>query len=270
MRFNKSNQIASIADNIGNTTTFLYNARGNLTSVSNSLGDELTLAYYTTPSKADLIERVTAGGVTCDYVYDDNSNRLIKAQKPVDDSNEWITEEYAYNEGGRLSKVTTAVDGEYLFAYGEGGKAVSVTDPKNRSFAVTYQTEGASYIVTSSFAGKTISQTYSADMKMTSLSDNGRVTSYTYDGDFNVTSTTAPGNITTSATYDSRGNVLTATNEMGKVTNYTYDSGKDVPASVSEPWNGSTRKVTRYTYNSKDLPTTVFVLGSRPKDISLL
>ncbi len=176
----------------GQTTSYTYNALGNVSSMTSPSG--LTRTYT-----RDTLERVTQ--VSADnkqFTYEYYGDGLVK--KLIYPTADMYTE-YLYDNANRLRKMTTysgsTILKSYVYSYDNVGNIISVAGSEN----VTY--------------------TYDSLYRLKSSTKDGVTTTYAYDSRDNLIAETRPGY---NKTYEYGGdNRLYKTTENGVVTQYEYD-----------------------------------------------
>jgi RHS repeat-associated protein len=248
--YNDDGRLVSVVDPRGNasganpadyTASYGYDATGNLTSLTNQLGQRTAFSY-------DANNRVTsaadAGGHTTSYRYLDD-NRLQRVVGP-DGSDKQATV-YAYDSAGNVTSRTDPM-GNTRYTWDKLGRIADVKDPLNRDTAYTYDAEGnltqtllpggtdpATRTITNTYdilnrrtqqnqAGSLVYNFgYDAKNQMTSLADPSGVRTQVYDGRGRLTSVSR-GNQTFSYGYDADGNVTSRTWPDGTTITAGYDS----------------------------------------------
>jgi RHS repeat-associated protein len=186
------NQLTGVTDPLGHLT-FTYDDKGNLTSVSDPMGNRTTFAYdgigqpisitdalsNTIQLRYDLGQAATLtnalGDTTTRYV--DSVGRPIIMTDALGRSTR-----YAYDAHNKLSEVVDALGGLTAFAYDVNGNLLTVTDAL------------------------------------------GNITSYTYDSMDRIASRTDPLERSESYQYDAAGNLGQFTDRKDQVTRFGYDS----------------------------------------------
>lgn len=219
-------------------TLFDYDNIGNLTVITNSLGNAFTFTYdalnrvvgaadplgnlnnYTYDPVGNLTQMVDANEQTTNYAYD-GLNRLAIIARP----DETIT--YTYDAvGNRLAMGDPT--GVTVYTYDDLYRPTSVTDPMSQLVQYGYDPVGNRVNLTYP-DGKTVTYTHDAANQLVGILDwdNGQ-TAYTYDAGGRLIQTTLPNGVTTTLDYDAAGQ-LTAiqhtslTNTLSSYT-YTYDA----------------------------------------------
>ncbi|WP_203748848.1 RHS repeat-associated core domain-containing protein [Cellulomonas chitinilytica] len=213
--------LATSTDPLGRTTTYTYDAAGDLVAVRQPSGRTTTSTYDQAHRR---LSSTSPGGLVTSWTYD-AAGRVLTSTDP----------------GGAVSANT----------YDDGGRLVATTDPAGHVTRYVY--DRADRLLRTTRAGRTSSATYDDAGRMTRSTDpTGATTQYSYDELGRVsTETDATGAVTTFA-YDAAGNLLTSTNPAGAITSYEYDLlGRQTQ--VTDP-DGIT---TQTSYNRRGDVTTV-------------
>lgn len=189
-----ANLLASETDPLGRTTSYTYDAAG------------------------DLVSRTSPGGGTTTYTYDD-SHRLISTTTPGG-----ATTSFTYDPAGRLLTTTDPLGAVTTNAYDAAGRLAVTTDALGRETTYTYDRAGR--LTRTKRPGTPATKTsYDAAGRVASTTDErGGVTSYTYDDAGRPLTVTDPlGHVTTN-TYDERGLLTSVTDATGATTHHEYDT----------------------------------------------
>ena len=149
----KFNQVATISDPLNHTTTYGYDAAGNLTSIRDPLQHQTTFTSNgqgQVTSVTDALEHTTtfeyAGAdlttitdplnrVTTRFV--DAAGRVLMVTNPQGQNTR-----FTYDANGQLRTVTDAMAGLTTLAYFPGGQLQSVTDANQHTTSHTYDAMG--------------------------------------------------------------------------------------------------------------------------------
>jgi RHS repeat-associated protein len=192
-------QRETVTDTRG-TTSYIYDQRDRLLSVSNP------------------------DGTTLIYTYDPAGNRTSVAAPSG-------TTEYAYDVLNRLATVTDPDGGLTTYSYDNTGNRTNITYPNGNITSYEYDTlNRLTYLENRKSGGEIISffqYTLGPSGNRTRVLENtGRIVNYTYDDVYRLVEENITdlinGSETISYTYDAFGNRLTKTNSAG-TTVYTYD-----------------------------------------------
>ncbi|NRR29071.1 RHS repeat protein [Oxalobacteraceae bacterium] len=230
---NRFGQTVTIADSLAgvikNTTTYVYDKNGNLSSVTDSLG-KINSATYDNANlqltSSDANNSVTA------YSYD-AVNRILS--RTVDNAGLKAQTTYAYDALGRTSRVTDPNGNVTVTSYDANGRIKSIC------------ADAEALQLTTDF-------TYELrDKPFRVISPGGIMTNYTYDtngyGSSSLVMTLAhSGDIRTDVIYDDTGkNLLLRSTGQLQSSRYGYDSNNNLIWQLDP-----TGAVTGYTYDSKN------------------
>ncbi len=234
--YNARNELASVTDALDNTTTYVYDPAGNETVEVDPLGNRTT---YTYDNDSNMLTAKDALGTTT-YTYDADDE--VTAETDPNGN----TTHFGYNNLGEETTVTLpGLSSPTTYTYDEDGDLLKTTDPNNHVTSYVYNALNEETSTTNA-DGDTTSYTYDGDGNVLTESDGlGHITSYGYDAmDREVTQTQPSGGGTTSYTYDGAGDLTSVTDPDGNVTSYTYNAAHEV-ATQTNPTGGATT----YTYD---------------------
>jgi RHS repeat-associated protein len=199
----------------GLTTNFQYNSLGEVTKVTDPKGNSTTMAY--TP--AGLVASITdAQNNTTTFTYDGRGNRLTS----VDALNN--TTQYTYDVMNRLTKITAPDQTYTQFAYDYRGRRISVTDANGKTTAYQYDDADRLVAVTDAASNLTV-YGYDTENNMVNITDAANhETGFAYDALGRVTAVTFPSTLSEGYTYDAMNNLLTKTDRKQQTINYGYDA----------------------------------------------
>jgi RHS repeat-associated protein len=229
-------QLTSATDENGNTTSYSYDANGNIASETDALGNAITTTYDTQNHPLVVTDRV---GAKTTNTYDAKGNKL----SVTNPDGGKIT--YTYDPSNRVTSMTDLRDAVTSYTYNSSGLLIE-KDYGTEKSVYTYKN---GFLNTSTDPnGNVTTFAYDAAGRILTQTDaNGNTTSYTYDGNGNALSETNPLKNVVSYTYSSRGKVLTKTDANENVTIYQYNgNGKTV--SITDPKGNSTT----YSYDGED------------------
>ena len=216
----------------GNTTQYRYDANGNV------------------------VWQKTSGGMETFFVYDTNGRLRKETQSVmVNGRAQGRSTEYGYDTHGNLIKIK----------YSDGSTEQWTYDATfDQMLSYTDQLGNRTLYTLDSVTGLTTAERHVVGQ--IDSAENGEtddvVTTYTYNTNRKLTSVTDALGVTTSYTYDSRGNLLTESTG-GAVTTYTYDTA-DRRTSVTNALS----QTTTYTYDNLDrLVSTTYASGQSSQNI---
>lgn len=210
--------VGRIIDENGNETTFTYDLRGRLASIT-------TAAGTTTISRTDL---GSAGR--------SETTTLVNG----------TSASYTYNPAGYLVEISDSLNNRIIYGYDTEGNRVSedVKDTSGtlrKSLQYQYDQFDRVFKVLYPDGGNYDEFGYDNVGNRTSSRDAlGRLTSYVYDNLKRLTQAIQPGNVTTNYTYDRADNLTSVTDAESHTTTYTYDDAGSLLETVS-PDTGTTR-----------------------------
>jgi RHS repeat-associated protein len=210
-------QDVNAADTAAVTTTFGYDAQGNLTSIAAPLARN-TADYY------DALNRLTQttdpnGGKT--YLGYDANDNLASVQDP-----RALTTSYTHDGYGDLTKVVSPDTGTTTKTYDSGGNLKTSTD--SRGAEVTFTLDALNRITQQAYADQTIAFKYDTGTygkgRLTSASDSNHSLSWTYDALGRVIGKgQVVGGVTRSVGYSySNGDLVTLVTPSGQKVTYGY------------------------------------------------
>lgn len=288
LSFDTLNRPTAITGPLGYTTdSFGYDARGNLTSVTNGEGrtasitldasglptvvkdlggNEWTSTYdasglpqtVTDPTGVrvtlahDTAGRVTqvtlpTGGATMQWTYDEAGHPLTRTD-PLGN----VTT-FAYDDNGNLASQTFVPTGATTtFEYDWAGRPVKVTDPLGGVTTTTYDADGNVVSVTDA-DGVTVTRQFDRANRLTSVTDAlGHRVRFGHDANGNLTSVTDELGATWTSEHDAEGRPVRSTDPLGNQHATTYDAAGRVVA-VTDPLGGTQT----FAYSKADRLTDV-------------
>ncbi|WP_080753198.1 RHS repeat-associated core domain-containing protein [Janthinobacterium lividum] len=254
-------------------TTYNYDTAGNLISLINPLGHQVSFGGYNALGLAT--SKIDINGITTAYSYDSIGNLLAEIK-----NGRTIT--YAYNHARQVSTISSPDGSMVRYKYNAAGRLESVGNALNEFTNLAIDVPANSLrassprhyaeingtvpvaVATTDFSSTTIldslgrpyttlgnnaqrvEKRYDNNGNLTSMMDaQGRTTYYQYDAANRLANTTTPDGGVTTFEYDSRGNLESVTDPRPLQTSYTYNSFGQVTSIIS-PDTGTTI----YAYDS--------------------
>ncbi|GAB3108741.1 RHS repeat-associated core domain-containing protein [Streptomyces calidiresistens] len=188
-------QRCTATDANGNTTSFTYDDRGDLTRAEPPAPMGATRYRYDDLGRP---EAVTDGrGITVHYTYDDR-DRVITV-----DTASYAEVEYSYDgDGNLISRTDPTGTTEYI--HDALGRETLRTLADGSTTVLTHTADG--HVASHTDAGGTVEYDYDAAGRLTELTDPaGRTTTFTYDRNDRRTETVLPGGTEHTITRDASG-----------------------------------------------------------------
>jgi YD repeat-containing protein len=207
--------LSTVADPLGHTTTFTYDAAGSVAQVVSPPSSQTT---YTYDSSERVITVTDPLGVVTTNAYD-SQGRMMSSTPTVG-----AATTNTYDSMGRLAQQTAGSD-TTMYQYDASNRLIEVTDSLGDTTTYTYDSMGrlASETVTPPSGGLTTTITYDAHGNVIEVSESsGPTTTYAYDAAGDIISVTDPEGDMTKFTYDSYGDVISMTDPSGGVTRFAY------------------------------------------------
>ncbi|WP_323740825.1 LysM peptidoglycan-binding domain-containing protein [Caenimonas koreensis] len=227
--------VASVTDGAGQTTTFSYDTRGNQQSQRDAAGNTIERTYNANNTlKTETVYHVAAStqGPVTPAAAPATTNYIYNATKPAElrfvvSAQGRVTEYQTVKMPGAVGSVGPTT----IFVYDQSTYTGAITETALAAWAQTQPVEGImrtdlSYDARGQLESKT---TYvGVDALRAGLAAGKTTTSYTYTTQGLVWTTTQPGatgstsGVTTNV-YDGLGRLLQVTNALGEVTLTSYD-----------------------------------------------
>jgi len=236
---------ASAAPDANLTTWYEYDPAGNLSYITDPLGQVTAYQYDPLNRLSGVIENYVTGvysglpdrDVTTRYGYDAVGNRTV-----ITDGNGYATH-YTYDALDRLTAEATPLGHRLEYGYDPLGNRTVITDAEgqvaNLSYDALNRLRGVQY------PDSAVEYGYDPLGNRTAMTDTTGVTTYVYDTLHRPLTITAPMGGVVGYRYDAVGNRTHLIYPSGKVVTYTYDAANRLLR--VEDWNGGE---TEYSYDA--------------------
>jgi RHS repeat-associated protein len=206
------------------TLQYTYDASGNQTGLTDSLGNHTTYSY---DAGHRLKQSVDPLGIT-DVTYGGPAMSVTQVSRATPGHVVLSTQSYTYDRSTTTTTVTDTLTANTQvsrsYQYDSRGRLIAETDPLGHVVGKTYDAAGNVASMTDQ-NGHATQFSYDARGNLLTTRDPlGNMTSYTYDPALNkITSATNPNGDTIRFTYDAHGNLSTSQDSLGNTTTYSYD-----------------------------------------------
>lgn len=231
----------SMRDRNSNTTTYVYDGNGNLTTITDPAGQVTTLTYNGTHigTITDSAGRVTA----LQYDGAGNLSRVVWA-----DATQTVFE---YDPQHRLTKKTDARGKVSHYRYDDAGRFDRGTMPTGefRELSPSQKISVPNLAAGQGTAANPATLTRNTVNRASFTDAKANTTTFELDAIGRVTKQIDPLNRTTTITRDSQGNPLVITRPNGAITTMTYDAKGNLLTSTEQAIAATTAFVYEPTFN---------------------
>jgi len=152
--YNAAGQLASVTNPLNQTTSYQYDPQGNLTTIINA--DNLTAASFTYDSDDRIRTYTDSEGWAVTYDYD-AADRITRITYPDGTADVYTYDKldlssyqdrlfrmwtYAHDANRRLTAITDPLGQQTLYGYDNDGRLTSFTDPNTNKTQWAYDVEG--------------------------------------------------------------------------------------------------------------------------------
>jgi RHS repeat-associated protein len=217
------------------TTTYEYDAAGNLIGLTDALGHKTTWSNYTATGLPQ--RRIDINGVVTDYAY--NANGTLRSETLLV-GGATRTTQYFYDHNRRVTDIVRSSGDVTRYRYNTAGRREYIGNgpgeyvqlgrdvPTNSSFTTSArQVPSLSAGTPAPTAAGSFSSTRQLDSlgrAYTDRGNNGQQVNYRYDNNGNLKTRTDAAGRTTLYDYDAQNRLISVTAPDGGVTVYHYDS----------------------------------------------
>ncbi len=241
--YNDAGQLVSARDSLGNLTTNVYDANGNLlsTTITPGSGGPAVVTSFAYDVKGQVTRVTDAKGNQTNLAY--TSAGLVSTSTDAQNN----VNSYAYDTRGNRTSVTDAATNVAVFEYDSRNRLTKITNPDLTFITLAYDSRGHRTSVIDANS-RTTTNTYDGAGRLISITDpSSNLTSYAYDTENNLISITDAKNHTTSFEYDNQGRVTKTTFPSTLAELYNYDQTGNLVNKVDR--NGNT---TTYVYDVRN------------------
>ncbi|RPJ94053.1 RHS repeat protein [Rummeliibacillus sp. TYF005] len=252
----KSNNfyLASYKDQYENQIDFIRNEEDQLITVSEAKGIEKQEKIHIEYSDGK-ISKVKFADHWTTYTY--NGDLLVQTKIGSDRTTKTITESFAYDDNGQLTKYTDGENNQTVFSYKENELTIFDQQAEDEELSITntyqFNDKENEFKSIATDDSETVYKrdkekgTYAITQVTEPSETNNSTTFYDLDSHYNIVKVTNPDGTTIENTYDSKGNVLTSTSTEGTVKN-RYNEKNQLEETVAA--NG---EITSNTYSGPSL-----------------
>lgn len=245
LAYNTADDLSSVTDALGYTTSFTYDASHRLLTKVNALGATIVTNIYDASTGKVVRQDDGLPGTALEqfsYGTDTVTSQPFTTYK----NRSGNTVRHNFDTSLNILKTIDPLGNSVVYTYDPLTKMQSAeTNALNNTTRFTYDASG--YILTRTDPlGKVASYAYDADHNIVSISDEaGRVNRMTYGTNHQLLARTDPNSAVTAYTYDAQGLLATKTDPTGGVTRYTYDAMGQLSSQLD-----SAGVSTSYTYDT--------------------
>ncbi|WP_432406683.1 RHS repeat-associated core domain-containing protein [Wukongibacter sp. M2B1] len=234
--YDQSGNKESIEDRDGNTTSFSYDEKGNILSVTPPEKSGKTTYEYDDQNNLTKIEK--PGGRVKTFEYDSEGN-LIKITEKIDDSTE-ATTKYTYNTRGQIETKEDAEGNITTLQYDTEGNLKKIIDPENNETEYSYD---------------------SLNRKISEAADTS-VIRYQYNDQDKIEKIIDSIGNTTRMKYDTIGNLIKIINPE------QYNEAQDDGLGITYEYDGMDRPIKQTNQLSHSAAVTYDQQGNKTKEIN--
>lgn len=215
---NKGN-VLTVTDSIGNTVTRTYDGNSLVTSETDANGNT---TFYSYNGNMKLLYVTFCDGTHIFYDYD-GEDRIVSIRDQR--GNVSYTE---YDKAGRVTRKSDAEKNTIEYSYDNAGNVLSILNSDGGVNKYTYDANGNVLTAEDTLGNVTINTYDRFNRLVASKNAMDGVTSYTYTVSGNLLKVIDPLGNATEYTYDIYGNKLAEKDANGNITEYTYDKNNNL------------------------------------------
>ena len=252
--YNITGELTTVTDVLGQDTAMNYDGDHRLTSITDASGHTFVRNVY--DSRGRVAGQYDALNNKTIFAYDEPSHKTLVTNPRSQTTtyqydSEWrltsekdplnYTASYTYDGDNNRTQVTDKRGNATRYAYDDRGNVTVITDTLGFTRSFTYDTTSGRNNLLSETDRRGNTTTYECDAHSNLIHRTdalGHVTAWTYNGYGQATSTTDSLNHTTSYGYDTWGNQTSVADALGNATTFTYDiAGRKLSETDALGWS---------------------------------
>jgi len=262
---NLADHVETVTDRLGNPTTYVYDARGNVIETIDAYGNRTTRTYDDAGNELSVTDPL---GHTITSTYDADGNR-ISITDPLGN-----TTTKTYDACGNVLSTTDPLGNTTTNTYDDNGNLVAVTDPLGNTTHTRYDANGNPTAWFDAEGNQTAAFAFDPDGNLASVTDAAGLTRFfSYDADGNQTGTRwtwinpdDPSDVRTiaaQAVYDAAGQLVETVDPDGNSSRTEYNAlGK--PKRITDKFGNTTEM----TYDARgNLIQTLYSDGTLTRTV---
>ncbi|QNS02252.1 DUF6531 domain-containing protein [Streptomyces xanthii] len=231
-RINADYQVTAVTDQLGNTTTHVFQQPDAVTAAGRS--DAAAMPATARGERDRVLSTTDPLGRTVRFGYDADGNLALVVRPDGREST-------AVHNAFGLPVSVTGFDGRtWHQEYDDRGNRTGVTDPEGRTTRFSYDDKGRLTSVTDPTGAVTRVRSSEAGLTVETTDPLGAVSSCTHDAFGRVVTWTDPVGAVTRAEWDTEGRILTSVHADGSSEHWTHD-GEGNCLSHTDRSGGTTR-----------------------------
>lgn len=215
---------------VADVTTYAYDAKGNITAITNALGQITQITAY--DAHGHPLTLRDPNGLVTQLTYDPRgrlTSRTVGSE----------TTTYQYDGVGQLIQVKFPDASFVDYRYDAAHRLIGIADSVGNSISYTLDLMGnrvkEEVRDQSGALARTRSRVFDALNRLAQdLGAQGQIASFQYDNNGNLTASTNPLGHATTQTYDALNRLMQSTDPAGGVTRYGHDTGDRI-TQITDP-----------------------------------
>ena len=224
------------------TTYYVYDAIGNLLSLTDVLGHETRMEYdalnrlertIVNYKDGDFNPSLPDEDLITNYTYDEAGN-----VETITDPLGRVTTN-VYDDLGRLETVIDPLSGTLTYAYDAHGNLLSIIDAASHTTSYGYDKRNRVVTTTNELGNDTYVEYNEIGLPITRTNENGHIMVSAYDSLYRLLAQTDEEGHTTNFAYDAAGRLISQTDAEGHLTIFVYNSLNRL-ITITNPISGTT------------------------------